>query len=200
VNPFNAGLSRGLSTFDIKNNFVVSYNLDLPFGHWLSSPGGLSGKLLNGWQLVGITRFTTGFPVLMQEIDDRSLCDCDGQGIHSIDLPNYNGQKIAKYNPRNSAGHQYFDASVFSEETLGVPGNSRRLFFTGPGTNNFDTALHKVTPITERISLEFRAEFFNTFNHAQFQAPVGNFAASNFGQVTGANAGRIGQGALRLVF
>jgi len=200
VNPFNAGLSRGLSTFDIKNNFVVSYNLDLPFGHWLSSPGGLSGKLLNGWQLVGITRFTTGFPVLMQEIDDRSLCDCDGQGIHSIDLPNYNGQKVTRYNPRNSAGHQYFNAAVFSQETLGVPGNSRRLFFSGPGTNNFDTALHKATPITERISLEFRAEFFNTFNHAQFLPPVGNFAASNFGQVTGANAGRIGQGALRIVF
>jgi hypothetical protein len=62
------------------------------------------------------------------------------------------------------------------------------------------SALHKVTPITERVSLEFRAEFFNTFNHAQFQAPVGNFAASNFGQVTGANAARIGQGALRVVF
>jgi Carboxypeptidase regulatory-like domain len=188
VNPFNAGLSRGLSTFDIRNNFVVSYNIDLPFGHWLQSPGGFSGKLLNGWQLVGITRFTTGFPVLMQEIDDRSLCDCDGQGIHSIDLPNYNGQKVNRYNPRNSAGHQYFNTSVFSQETLGVPGNSNRLFFTGPGINNFDTALHKVTPITERVSLEFRAEFFNTFNHAQFQGPVGNFAASNFGQVTAANA------------
>jgi hypothetical protein len=200
VNPFNASLSRGLSTFDIRNNFVVSYNIDLPFGHWLQSPGGFSGKLLNGWQLVGITRFTTGFPVLMQELDDRSLCDCDGQGIHSIDLPNYNGQKVNKYNPRNTAGHQYFNTAVFSPETLGVPGNSNRLFFTGPGTNNFDTALHKATPITERVSLEFRAEFFNTFNHAQFLPPVGNYAASNFGQVTGANAGRIGQGALRLVF
>jgi hypothetical protein len=200
VNPFNAGLSRGLSTFDIRNNFVVSYSADLPFGHWLASPGGMSGKLLNGWQLVGITRFTTGFPVLMQELDDRSLCDCDGQGIHSIDLPNYNGEKVTKFNPRNSAGHQYFNTAVFSQETLGVPGNSNRLFFSGPGTNNFDTALHKVTPITERVSLEFRAEFFNTFNHAQFQAPVGNFSASNFGQVTGANPGRIGQGALRLVF
>jgi hypothetical protein len=200
VNPFHAGLSRGLSTFDIRNNFVISYSADLPFGHWLASPGGLSGKLLNGWQLVGIARFASGFPVLMQEIDDRSLCDCDGQGIHSIDLPNYNGQHINKFNPRNSAGHQYFDPSVFSLEALGVPGNSNRLFFSGPGINNFDTALHKATPITERVSLEFRAEFFNTFNHAQFRAPVGNAAASNFSQVTGANPGRIGQGALRLVF
>jgi hypothetical protein len=61
------------------------------------------------------------------------------------------------------------NTSVFSQETLGVPGNSNRLFFSGPGTNNFDMALHKVTPITERVSLEFRAEFFNAFNHAQFQ-------------------------------
>jgi hypothetical protein len=200
VNPYNAALSYGLSTFDIRNNFVISYSADLPFGHWLSSTGGMPGKLLNGWQLVGIARFTGGFPVLMQETDDRSLCDCDGQGIHSLDLPNYNGQHVKIFNPRTSAGNKYFDTSAFSEMTLGVPGNSDRSFFSGPGINNFDTALHKLTPITEKVSLEFRAEFFNTFNHAQFVNPVGNFVTSNFGAVTGANNGRIGQGALRLVF
>jgi Carboxypeptidase regulatory-like domain len=199
VNPYNAGLSYGLSTFDIRNNFVVSYSWDMPLGHWLSSPGGLSGKLLNGWQLIGIARFTGGFPILLQETDDRSLCSCDGQGIHSLDLPNYNGQHIKKFNPRNNAG-QYFDTSVFSQMTLGVPGNAKRSFFNGPGINNFNTALHKVTPITERVSLEFRAEFFNTFNHAQFLSPVGNYVASNFGQVTSANDGRIGQGAVRILF
>ncbi len=200
VNPYNAGLSYGLSTFDIKNNFVVSYSWDLPFGHWLSSPGGLEGKMLNGWQLVGITRFTSGLPVLLQETDDRSLCGCDGQGIHSLDLPNYNGQHVKTFNPRSTAGNQYFDTSVFSPMVLGVPGNANRLFFHGPGINNFDTALHKVTPITERVSLEFRAEFFNIFNHAQFLTPVGNFVASNFGQVTSTGAARIGQGAVRIVF
>jgi hypothetical protein len=144
-------------------------------------------------------RFTGGFPVLLQETDDRSLCSCDGQDIHSLDLPNYNGQHIKKFNSRNAAG-QHFDASNFSQMTLGVPGNAKGSFFNGPGINNFNTALHKVTLITEKIYLECRGEFFNTFSHAQFLSPVGNYVASNFGQVTSANDGRIGQGAIRILF
>ena len=200
VNPYNANLSRGLSTFDVTNNFVVSYSYDLPFARGLSSRSGATYKLLNGWQLVGVTRFTTGLPVLLQETDDRSLCGCDGQGIHALDLPNYNGQPIQRFDPRSSPSHQYFGTSVFSEMTLGVPGNSNRLFFHGPGLNNWDMALHKGTQVTERFFLEFRAELFNTFNHAQFGTPVGNFVASNFGQVTAARLPRIGQVALRLQF
>jgi hypothetical protein len=200
VNPYNAGLSRGLSTFDVTNNFVVSYSYDLPFAHGLSSSSGLTYKLLNGWQLVGITRFTTGLPILLQETDDRSLCGCDGQGLHSLDLPNYDGQPIQRFDPRSSSSHQYFGTSVFSAMTLGVPGTSNRSFFHGPGINNWDIALHKGTQITERFFLEFRAEMFNTFNHAQFETPVGNFVASNFGQVTAARDPRIGQVALKLQF
>jgi len=206
VNPFNANLSRALSTFDITNNFVVSYSYDLPLARGLSSRSGAAYKLLGGWQFVGITRFTTGLPVLLQELDDRSLCDCDGQGIHALDLPNYNGQPIQRFNPRSSPSHQYFGTSVFSEMTLGVPGDAHRLFFHGPGVNNWDMALHKETQITERFSLEFRAELFNTFNHAQFETPgccgssAGNFVATNFGQVTNARDPRIGQLALKLQF
>jgi len=200
VNPYNANLSRALSTFDVTNNFVVSYSYDLPFARGLSSKSGATYKLLSGWQLVGVTRFTTGLPVLLQETDDRSLCGCDGQGIHALDLPNYNGQPIQRFNPRSAPNHQYFGTSVFSEMTLGVPGDAHRLFFHGPGLNNWDMALHKGTQISERFFLEFRAELFNTFNHAQFETPVGNFVASNFGQVTAARDPRIGQFALKLTF
>jgi len=199
VNPYNAGLSRGLSTFDVTNNFVVSYSYDFPFGRWASNSGSLAHKLVDGWQIVGVTRFTTGFPILLQETDDRSLCGCDGQGIHSLDLPNYNGQPIHRFNPRTN-NSQYFDTSVFSAMVLGVPGDSNRSFFHGPGINNWDMALHKQTKLAERTFLEFRAEFFNVFNHAQFLAPVGNFVASNFGQVSGARDPRIGQLALKLQF
>jgi hypothetical protein len=83
---------------------------------------------------------------------------------------------------------------------LGVPGDAKRSFFHGPGINNWDMALHKGTRITERFLLEFRAEWFNIFNHAQFGTPVGNFVASNFGQVTTARDPRIGQVALKLQF
>jgi hypothetical protein len=81
-----------------------------------------------------------------------------------------------------------------------VAGNANRRFFHGPGLNNFDFAIHKFTPITERTSLEFRAEFFNIFNHAQFTNPSGDITSSTFGQVTNARDPRIGQVALRLNF
>jgi hypothetical protein len=117
-----------------------------------------------------------------------------------MDLPNYNGQPISISNPRSSADHQYFDTAVFSQMTLGVPGDADRRFFHGPGINNWDLGLHKYTQITEGTSLEFRAEFFNVFNHAQFLNPVGNFIAQNFGDVAAARDPRIGQLALKFLF
>ncbi len=190
INPFNPSLSRGLSTFDISHNFVLSYSYDLPT---VQSGHGFKGKLLSGWTVSGITRFTTGFPVTLSENDDASLCGCDG-----ADVPNYNGQKIHYLDPRKP-GNLYFDPAPFSAESLGQTGNAKRRFFHGPGINNWDLALHKSTLIGERAAVEFRAELFNAFNHAQFTNPVGEINGS-FGQVTGARDGRIGQVALKLSF
>ncbi len=200
VNFYNPGLSRGLSVFDVTDNFVVSYFYSLPFAHWLSSNSGFAYRALSGWQFNGITRLTTGLPVTLQETDDRSLCGCDGQGLHSLDLPNYNGAGIHRFNPRSSDGNQYFDASVFSQMDLGVPGNANRRFFHGPGIDNTDLGLQKNTRITEGTSVEVRGEFFNIFNHAQFLNPVGNYIASNFGQVTAARDPRIGQVSVKFIF
>ena len=61
----------------------------------------------------------------------------------------------------------------FSPETIGVLGNANRRFFHGPGFNNWDMALRKNTMIGERMAIEFRAEVFNMFNHAQFENPDG---------------------------
>ena len=190
INPFNPSVSRGLSTFDIAHNFVISYSYDLPF---FKSGHGVAGKLLGGWDISGITRFTTGFPVTLTEDDDNSLCGCDG-----ADVPNYNGQGIHYLDPRKP-GNLYFDPSPFSPEALGVTGNAKRRFFHGPGINNWDLALHKNTQIGESMAVEFRAEFFNLFNHAQFTSPTGE-VNGNLGQVTGARDGRIGQVAMKFSF
>ncbi len=190
INPFNPSLSRALSTFDIAHNFVFSYSYDLPF---TKSIHGVQGKLLSGWTIAGITRFTTGFPITLSEGDDASLCGCSG-----ADTPNYNGQPIHYLNPR-APGNLYFDPSPFSPETPGTTGNAKRRFFHGPGINNWDLALHKNTSITDRTALEFRAEFFNVFNHAQFTNPDGAIDG-NIGLVGGARDGRIGQMALKLSF
>jgi hypothetical protein len=81
-----------------------------------------------------------------------------------------------------------------------VPGNADRRFFHGPGLNNWDLSLFKNAHVTERISMDIRAEFFNVSNHAQFNNPVGNFTASNFGQITTARSPRIGQVAVKIHF
>jgi hypothetical protein len=191
INPFNPNNSRALSQFDITHNFVISYGYELPFAR---AAHGVKGKLLAGWTISGITRFATGFPVTLTESDDASLCGCNG-----ADVPNYNGQSIHFLNPRNT-GNQLFDPAPFSPETIGIAGTANRRFFHGPGFNNWDLALHKNTRIGERMALEFRAEVFNVFNHAQFENPRGDINGSDFGKITNARDPRIGQMALKFSF
>ncbi len=193
--PYNRSLERALSAFDMTHNFVTSYSYDLPFQKLASSPGGALRKFLDGWQVSGITRFSRGIPILLYDSRDLSLCGCGG-----ADYPNYNGQPIQFFDPRDSAKHQFFSTSQFSKPDLGVPGTANRRFFHGPGLNNWDFALHKTTRITERTSIEFRAEFFNMYNHAQFLNPRGNLASSRFGRVTKSKDPRIGQLALKVYF
>jgi hypothetical protein len=195
INPYDPKLSRGLSAFDSTNNFVMSYSYDLPFDK-LAGPK----RLTNGWQISGITRFATGLPVTLVETDDHSL---EGTGfggpiILPADTPDLVGP-LNISNPRTSGG-QYFNPAAFASSAIGSEGDVDRRYFHGPGINNFDFALLKGTQLTERINLQFRAEFFNIFNHAQFITPSGILGSSSFGQITAAQSPRIGQLSLKLNF
>ena len=201
VNPINPQISRALASFDVTHNFVVSYGFQIPFDK-LWRPN----RLTSGWVISGITRFSTGLPVAMQEADDRSLLGTTsgGPGGNGADEPTFLGGALAGSNPRlanrSAKTNPYFNRSLFSKEPIGKLGNANRRFFHGPGLNNWDLALVKDLRLTESKKLEFRAEFFNAFNHAQFGLPSGNVLSSNFGFVTGANAPRIGQVAMKLYF
>jgi hypothetical protein len=206
INPYNSRLSRGLSAFDATHNFVASYNFILP----VDKLGGPK-RLTNGWAISGITRFSTGLPVTMVETDDQSL---EGTGFGGpitlpADTPNYLGG-LDISNPRTNGGY-YFNPAAFGPSALGTEGDSRRRFFHGPGVNNWDFALVKNTGLTERLNLQFRAEFFNLFNHTQFLNPSGitGFTpvtgggytpSASFGVVGGAAQPRIGQLSLKLNF
>jgi hypothetical protein len=164
-------------------------------------------RLIKGWALSGITRFSTGLPVTLVETDDQSLLGTafGGPITLPVDTPNVAGP-VHIENPRNTGG-QYFNPSAFTSSPLGQEGNARRRFFHGPGVNNWDLALLKDTAVTERVNMQFRAEFFNLFNHTQFLPPIGitGFTAgvansANFGQVTGAAQPRIGQLSIKLNF
>jgi hypothetical protein len=203
MNPINPRLSRGLSAFDTTNNFVASYSYLLPIDK-LAGPK----RLTHGWSVSGITRFSTGLPVTMVESDDQSLLGTafGGPITLPVDTPNFVGPLVIS-NPRNTTAGQYFNPAAFAQSALGQEGDSRRRFFHGPGTNNWDMALLKDTDITERVNMQFRAEFFNLFNHTQFLGPNGitGFAggqptSGSFGDVSGAQSPRIGQLSLKMSF
>jgi hypothetical protein len=195
VNFSNYRLSRSLSSYDLTHNFVVSYNWAVPFDRAFSHA---SRRLTQGWQIGGISRFSTGFPVsISQGSGDYSLI-----GESSTDTPNLIAP-IQTQNPRNSGPNgpnTYFLPDSFTSEQLGQFGTASRRFFHGPGILNSDLAIAKDTHLTEAISLQLRAEWFNIFNHAQFNNPVGNYSASNFGEVTSARDPRIGQLSIKVLW
>jgi hypothetical protein len=202
INPINARLSRGLSAFDNTQNFVASYTYDLPLDRW-----GGPKRLTSGWSVNGITRFSTGLPVTLVENDDQSLLGTafGGPITLPVDTPNLVGA-VHTMNPRATGG-LYFNPSAFGQSALGQEGDSPRRFFHGPGINNWDFALVKDTALSEHSNLQFRAEFFNVFNHTQFLTPSGiisGFTAgvpnAPFGEVPGAQQPRIGQLSLKLNF
>jgi hypothetical protein len=200
INPIDPALSKALSAFDVKHNFVVSYNYKLP----LERLFGGSNRWTEGWAISGITRFSTGFPVTLYNYGDNSLLGTEPNGVNNygVDEPQYIAGALGlNHNPRN--GQSYFNTSLFSLQPLGEPGNAKRRFFYGPGIDNYDLAVIKNLPLTESKSLQFRFEGFNVFNHAQFYGPAsvnGNINSATFGQVVSAAAPRLMQAAVKFVF
>jgi hypothetical protein len=194
VNFSNYRLTRALSSYDLTHNFVASYNWAVPFDHLFSRA---PKRLTQGWQFIGISRFSSGFPISLSQNGDYSLV---GEG--STDTPNIVGQ-VHTQDPRNSGpngANTYFLPDAFASQDLGHFGTANRRFFHGPGLFNTDFAVLKSTKFTESMSLEFRAEFFNIFNHAQFKNPSGNFSNDNFGVVTSARDPRIGQLSMKFLW
>ena len=200
VNPYNYRQEYGVSAFDIRNDFVVSYNYELPFEKLLHT----KSRIAQGWALSGITRFASGLPVTFASFGDNALMGVGNNGVNgiSIDLPNVApGNLDLNGNPRN--GQPYFNTSLFSPNALGTQGNASRRSFYGPGMDNYDMALHKITRLSELKTLEIRFETFNTFNDTQFFGPGavnGNIDSATFGYVTQAASPRISQIAAKFTF
>jgi hypothetical protein len=200
VNPLNPNLSKALSAFDMRHNFVASYDWKLPLPKLMHR----RSRWMEGWSISGITRFSTGFPVTMYNNTDTSLLGTIPNGINNngVDTPDYTpGNLEVNTNPRN--GKPAFNTSLFRLPDLGQVGTAARRSFYGPGIANFDAALHKTERLSEARSLEFRVEVFNIFNHAQFYGPAavnGNISSANFGRIVSAADPRLFQLAARFSF
>ena len=199
INPIDPSLSRGLSAFDLRHNFVVSYTYRLPesmFGH--------KNRWTEGWAVSGVTRASTGLPVTLYNNNDTSLIGSIPNGINNngLDTPDFTpGNLQINNNPRN--GRPAFNTGLFSLPALGQIGTAARRFFSGPGMCNFDVALQKDLRLTESKSLQFRMESFNTFNHSQFfgaSSVDGNISDATFGHVVSSMPPRIVQLAAKFTF
>jgi hypothetical protein len=200
VNPLYPGLSKALSAFDMRHNFVASYKYILPAERLFRR----RNRWTEGWSLSGVTRFSAGLPVTLYNNNDTSLLGTIPNGINNngVDTPNFNSANLlVNTDPRS--GKPAFNTSLFSLPALGTLGTSARRFFYGPGIDNFDLAFLKDLQFTESKMLQFRLEAFSAFNHAQFYGAAavnGNISSPAFGRVVGATSPRLLQVAAKFYF
>lgn len=201
LNPINQNFTRGLSLLDAKHRFVFSPVWQLP----IPKKAGFAGKVANGWQVSAIITYQSGFPIRVQDQNDAELQS--SIFFESTNTP-YNTAPLQRLNPKTNAGNYWINPNNFCDpvvsascpQQLGGFGNTPHALCCGPALSNTDLVIAKLTPITEKINTEFRAEFYNAWNHTEFQNPDGNFTNSTFGQVLKARDPRVMQFALKILF
>jgi carboxypeptidase family protein/TonB-dependent receptor-like protein len=189
------------SDFDVRRRFVFSYLYELPIGRGkpvFGNAHGVSNQIIGGWQIGGITSVSSGnsFTIL----NANGVANSDGQQRPDL---------IGNVHATPCVPGKFFNTCAFGEPALGTFGNVRRNSVQGPGYQIWDFSLFKNFPISERTKLEFRAEFFNVFNHPNLQfAKSGpqnsinttTFGTPQFGFLTAARDPRQIQLALKLSF
>src|SRR5713101_834869 len=207
ANVYNLRGERSLDAFDVSQRFVLASVLDLPFGKgkkFANNLNGVANKLIGGWGINTIITFQRGFPII--------IGGCPGL-LSDSGVPNVGCSRNTRTGPSHLTSGSldarlahWFDTSVFKHTNdygYGTDSHTEPNI-RSDGMKNFDFAIFKNTKFgpEERLGVEFRAEFFNGFNHPQFSPPnSGCCGSTSFGQVTSQyNLPRIVQFALRFTF
>ena len=204
TDPIDHRLDRAVADFDVPQRLVISGIWELPFDRHFQN--GFVEKMAQGWQANGIATFQHGQPFTLYSENNSS-----GQN-NALDRPDIVAP-IQYENPRKDGG-MWFNPNSFNSigplnndgtiNPAGVPlftfGTLPRNALWGPGINNFDVSLIKNTKITESKMIQFRAEFFNAFNHVQFLNPDNDGNSDTFGQISTDRGMRIIQFGLKLLF
>ncbi|PYV98713.1 MAG: hypothetical protein DMG89_10350 [Acidobacteria bacterium] len=211
ANAYNLRGERSLDAFDVPQRFVLSAVLDLPIGKGKKLAGGVgpvADKLIGGWGVNSIITLQSGFPL--------SIAGCPGL-LSDAGIPNSGCSRATRTGSEkltsgslNTRLNEWFDTSVFSHTNDYGYGNVGRTepSLRADGIKNIDFAAFKNTKFgpDDRIGVEFRAEFFNFFNHPQFSPPNTSCCTpvsqgGNFGKVTAQyNLPRVIQFGLRMSF
>jgi hypothetical protein len=191
INPYNVRAYRGVSDYNSPQRFLVNYVWQLP-----GPKQGWQRFALGGWETSGIWTIQSGFPLDITTGGDYSFSNpvLSNDQAELIGTPQYTsgsrGQRIL----------QWFTPGAFTTPANNTFGNVGRNTLVGPGTWNVDFSAHKVFPISERVKLQYRAEFFNFFNTPQFNNPNTTVTSTNFARITSARSPRVIQMALKIVF
>src|SRR5262245_20321055 len=208
LNPYNLKLNRGLASYNPLHQFSSSFSYALPIGNGRAFGKGATGwveKLIGDWQWNGIFSARSGFPVTPWLGTNQS-----GNGDTRIpDLPNLNPNfkdtSILGSDGFKKTG-RFYDPNAFLLPLTGTFGNVSRGALRGPALFNVDTSLFKRVTLREGLNLQFRAEFFNVLNHANFDTPNpilfnGTVPSATAGVITEtSNRERQIQFALKLLF
>ncbi len=199
-NSYNVHAERGRSNFDVRQRLSASYSYLLPFGKGrrFLDKSGWATAVLSGWETYGIVTLQSGRPftvALLSEIDNsgtgRSIL-----GFGANDRPNVNGNPTLS----NPTPERWFNTSAFVFSAPGTFGNAGRNILDGPGYQNVNASLVKNTALTEGVTLQFRTEFFNLFNHPNLNLPDNFLGSPTFGVISSARDPRHIQFGLKLLF
>jgi hypothetical protein len=200
----NRKLDYGLSSFDVRQRVIVSCVYELPVGPnraLLGRAHGFLGQLVGGWTLSGITSYRSGFPFTV-----RASSDTDFSGLNqSTPARGFSDRVNLKPGvstvPTNMSNPDHaFDPSVFAFPGAGSVGNVGRNTLIGPSFLNQDFAVLKNFLIRESQRVQFRAEFFNLFNHANFKLPENRLDQSGVGKIGDTFDPRLIQVAMKFTF
>ena len=191
INPYDVAAYRAVSDYNVPQRFVLNYTWQLP-----SPKAGIEKALLGGWQTTAIWTVMSGFPLNITSGGDYSFSNpgISNDQAKVISTPSYASGSL------NQKLTQWFSTSSFTVPAANTFGNSGRNILIGPGTFNLDFGAYRMFSIKERLKLQFRGEFFNLFNNAQFNNPNTTVTNTNFGRITSARNPRIIQLALKLMF
>ena len=191
TNPFNRRFDYGVSADDVPHVFHFANTYQLP---GLKVAGPMS-KVINGWSVNSIVSWQSGFPFSVSSGLDNAFTGTGGQRADFLGGRGAARQPAARRNDRPLVRHY----KVHGERARHVR-QFRNSILRNPRMFNVDFSAIKNTKLVERVTLQFRAEFFNFFNNVNFGGPNATVTNANFGRITSAGSPRILQGALKLIF
>ena len=193
---WNLDADKGPARYDQRHRAAISGGYELPFGPgkpFLSS-GGASSYLLGGWQVQGIVRLASGFPL---SVTSTNVCQCGSFVPQRVNFAA--GREGDAGNIDNPTPAHWFDPTAYVVASLGTQGTAGRNTVRGPGTERVDMSVSKRFPVS-KSRIEFRWEIFNLLNHANFGNPDLNISNGTVGTITSADDGRTMQLGLRFVW